>query len=79
MNLKLQVEQLGNGLAVRIPKMVAERFFISEGSSLILKLDSGRVTLQLNEYDLDELVSQITPENRYGEIHADPPQGKEAW
>ena len=75
----LKVGKWGSSLAIRIPKVVAEQYSISEGSSLILELHPDQFVLSLREYDLEELVNQITPENRHEEIDWGTPRGVEEW
>jgi antitoxin MazE len=43
--------------------------------------EGGRIVIepiQPGEYDLDQLIAAITPENLHGEIDFGPPVGKEA-
>lgn len=75
----LKVGKWGSSLAIRIPKVVAEHYGISEGSSLNLELHPRQFVMSLREYDLGELVSQITPENRHPETDWGKPQGVEEW
>lgn len=79
MAAKLKVGKWGSSLAIRIPKIVAEQYGISEGSALNLELQPRQFVMSLREYDLDELVSQITPENRHPETDWGEPQGEEVW
>lgn len=79
MGATLRVGKWGSSLAIRIPKVVAEHYGISEGSALNLELQPDQFVMSLREYDLDELVSQITPENRHPETDWGEPQGREVW
>ena len=79
MTATLKVGKWGSSLAIRIPKVVAEQYGIMEGSSLNLVLQPRQFVMALREYDLDELVSQITPENRHPETDWGEPQGAEEW
>jgi len=69
----------GNSLAVRIPKPVLEEARMKEGDSLEIEAAEGRVELRRATKipTLAQLVSQITPENRYAEISAGAEVGKE--
>ncbi len=75
----VQIVKWGNSLAVRIPKLVAGQAGVEEGDSLELNAEHGEIKLRRRERVpiLKELVSQITPENRYGEILSGPERGKE--
>jgi antitoxin MazE len=70
----------GNSLAVRIPKPVADEAKLKAGDSLEIEVAAeGAVQLHLvgKVPTLAQLVSQITPENRYEEIQTGPAVGKE--
>jgi antitoxin MazE len=74
-----QIVKWGNSLAVRIPKPVAEDAGLSEGDRVLMEASDGQIELRRahNTPTLQELVAQITPENRYEEIPAGKLQGKE--
>lgn len=76
---KAQVAKWGNSLAVRIPKNVAEQARLKEGDSIVIEALQGRIELRAAETipTLEELVSQITPENRHPETKWGPDRGKE--
>lgn len=76
---KAQLAKWGNSLAVRIPKAVAEQAHLQEGDSIMIEALKGRVELRPAEKipTLEELVAQITPENRYKESNWGPEVGKE--
>ena len=58
----------GNSLAVRLPKQVAAEARFQQGDRICLEVDeSGTVRIKRAFPTLDELVSQITSENRYSE------------
>nr|WP_245989397.1 AbrB/MazE/SpoVT family DNA-binding domain-containing protein [Ureibacillus thermophilus] len=67
-------QKWGNSLGIRIPKEVADKLGIKQGSEMILSISEKDeiITLQpkkrRKKYTLEELVSQITPENRHEEI-----------
>jgi antitoxin MazE len=77
--MKTQMVKWGNSLAVRIPKPVLEEARMKEGDSLEIEAAEGRVELRRATKipTLAQLVSQITPENRYAEISAGAEVGKE--
>ncbi len=58
----------GNSLAVRLPKQVAAEARFQQGDRIRLEVDEpGTVRIKRAFPTLDELVAQITPENRYSE------------
>jgi len=74
-----QVVKWGNSLAVRIPKSIAARARMKEGDALEIKAAKGRIELRSAERipTLEELVAQITPENRHPETDWGPDVGRE--
>ena len=74
-----QVVKWGNSLAVRIPKGVAEKARMNEGDTVVIEAVKGRVEVRRTERipTLEELVAQITPENRYPETDWGPDLGRE--
>ncbi len=78
--MKTQMVKWGNSLAVRIPKHVVEEARLKEGDSLEIEAPAeGQVELRRATKipTLAQLVAQITPENRYGEISTGAEVGKE--
>lgn len=76
------VSKWGNSRALRIPKELALESGLDFGSKVELILERGElriVPIKEPRYTLEELVAQITPENRHGEIDWGPPVGKEVW
>jgi antitoxin MazE len=66
--MEASVMKWGNSLAVRLPKQVAAEARFQQGDRICLEVDeSGTVRIKRAFPTLDELVSQITPENRYSE------------
>jgi antitoxin MazE len=76
---KAQVVKWGNSLAVRIPKIVAQEARMQEGDSIVIEALDGHIELRPAERipTLEELVAQITPENRHKETDWGPDRGKE--
>jgi antitoxin MazE len=74
-----QIVKWGNSLAIRIPKPVAEQAGVEEGDAVLIEAERGQIKLKSQQRvpTLKELVGQITPQNRYGELPVGPPRGKE--
>jgi antitoxin MazE len=71
----------GNSLAVRIPRNIAQEAKLSAGDPIEIAVAAeGAVELRRvgKLPSLAQLVSQITPENRYEEISTAPAVGKES-
>ena len=77
----MRVTRWGNSLAVRIPKALAEQTDLREGSEVELSVIDGALTVRPRgpAYSLEQLLDQVTPQNRHDEIDWGEPQGKEAW
>jgi len=76
---KAQVVKWGNSLAVRIPKGIAAQARMKEGDAVELKAAKGRIEVRRANRipSLEELVAQITPENRHPETDWGPDVGRE--
>ncbi len=75
------VAKWGNSLALRIPTAFAREIAVREGTSVEISVTNGALLVRpVDEsiaYDLDELLCQITDENRHGEIATGRPVGNE--
>ena len=79
--MKVQMVKWGNSLAVRIPKAVVEEARLKEGDSVDIQATAeGHVELRRASKvpSLTQLISKITPENRYSEISTGKEVGREA-
>ena len=65
----MRVAKWGNSLAVRIPQALAEQAQLDEGAEVEVSVEGGSLSIRRRprRYTLDELVDQITPENRHEE------------
>jgi antitoxin component of MazEF toxin-antitoxin module len=77
--MKAQMIKWGQGLAVLIPKPAAEAAMLKEGDSLEIEVSEGQIILhRIGRIPcLTELIAEITPEHRYGEISFGTEIGKE--
>jgi antitoxin ChpS len=63
--MQVQLTKWGNSLGLRVPKDIAERLRLSEGSRVDLETDAaGRIimTPARRRYTLDELLAQCDPQ-----------------
>ncbi|MFE5321771.1 AbrB/MazE/SpoVT family DNA-binding domain-containing protein [Paenibacillus sp. NPDC056579] len=74
-----QVQKWGNSLGIRIPKSLAMKVGIEEGTEVDLDIEEGHLVIKPKSITLDELLSQITPDNVHTEISTGEPQGRETW
>jgi antitoxin MazE len=79
--MQTQIGKWGNSLAVRIPGIYAKDLDLKEGMELEVSLVKGQIVLRPlpEQYTLEELVSQITPENLHEETDWGPAAGRESW
>ncbi len=78
--MKTEIVKWGNSLAVRISKPVAQQAKLKQGDTVEIEAAAdGRIELhRITRFPtLAELVSQITPENRNGEVTVRKEIGKE--
>lgn len=76
------ISKWGNSLAVRIPLALAKQASLAEGDCVKMALDrNGAIVLRPagRKYDLNDLVTRITPENRHRETDWGQPEGDESW
>lgn len=81
--METTIQKWGNSLAVRLPKELAQKLKLHEGSSVLVTEDSKRRivikhTLK-KRASLADLVAKINRNNVYGEADWGIPQGKETW
>ena len=59
------IQKWGKSLALRIPIAVAKQIHVKEGDSVTLKVSASRLTVKAapKKISLDDLLSQVTPEN----------------
>jgi antitoxin MazE len=76
---ELRLVKWGHSLALRFPKSIVKRACLREGDVVVIKASVGRVEMHRPErvLCLEDLVAQITRENRHPEIDWGPPVGRE--
>jgi antitoxin MazE len=63
LNVQVQISKWGNSLGVRVPKNVAARLGLTEGSRVEVSIEGDRIVISANRpvYTLDELLVGMTP------------------
>lgn len=70
----------GHSLGVRIPKSLATMLEFEAGTTVELELKDQKIILSKpKEYNLETLVSGITPDNKPGLIDWETNEGREVW
>lgn len=78
-----KIQKWGNSLALRLPREATKQLDLSEGSQVILKIDKKQISikpsLSKKKYDLQNLLTEITPRNNHSETMWGKAKGKEIW
>jgi antitoxin MazE len=79
--MKATIQKWGNSLAIRIPKNITQDSRVSEGSSIDIIVENGKIVLSPieKEYSLNELLKNITIDNIHSEISTGDQTGGEIW
>ncbi|MCJ7841973.1 AbrB/MazE/SpoVT family DNA-binding domain-containing protein [Lederbergia sp. NSJ-179] len=74
-------QKWGNSIGVRIPQKIAKKFGVVNGSEIEIKETKDGIVLKPleKEISLDDLLSQITEENRHEPVDWGKPEGAEIW
>ena len=66
--MQSQIKKWGNSLGIRIPKYLAGKLHVSEGTLVNLKLTNNGLIISTEESELDILLNNITDSNRHHEL-----------
>ncbi|WP_032138927.1 AbrB/MazE/SpoVT family DNA-binding domain-containing protein [Rickettsia tamurae] len=78
--MQSQIKKWGNSLGIRIPKYLAGKLHVSEGTLVNLKLTNNGLIISTEESELDILLNNITDSNRHHELLSnDKTKGNETW
>ena len=78
--MQVQITRWGNSLGLRIPKDIANRAGISEGSRVEIEMEAGHIVVSLARprYTLDELLQGMSPDAMSEAFDWGPDLGREA-
>lgn len=82
LEMQANIQKWGNSLAIRIPKILTEETGVSEGSSVEMTLENGKIILKplhTNKYSLNDLLKKVNKNNLHDEINTNEPLGNEIW
>jgi len=65
--MRARISKWGNSLGIRIPVMAAEEMSLSDGEVVELIVRDGEIIIKKQESTLEDLVTQITRDNRHDE------------
>lgn len=80
--MNTQVKKWGNSLAVRLPRNLAEKKKLRDGSFVAVVEERNVIVIKpmrQQSFSLKELVRGIRPSNIHAEIDFGKPRGKEIW
>lgn len=78
--MKIRLVKWGNSLGLRIPKVFAVQLGLNSDSELEMKIDKDEIVVSKPSVPtLDEMLSQVTDDNKHEEIDFGPSVGKEVW
>ncbi len=77
------VAKWGNSLAIRIPKNIADKIKLKEGTAISIDVNENNnnivITPQKPKYTLEELLAGANSEDFEGEYDWGEPVGEEIW
>jgi antitoxin MazE len=76
--MHINVSKWGNSLGVRIPRVLANKIGIHEGTPVDVSIQENHIIISKG-YSLESLLNEITPDNIHREVHIGPRCGKESW
>lgn len=74
-----QIKKWGNSLGVRIPKAIAKKVGLEEGSEIDFDIEDDKIIITRKSQKLKELLSKITPGNIHEEVSTGDSEGREGW
>jgi antitoxin MazE len=79
--MRINVKKWGNSASVRIPAAIMEAARLRLDDVVDVREEDGRIVIERiqKEYNLADLVAEITPDNLHGEVDFGPAMGKEAF
>ena len=79
--MRTRIGKWGHSLAVRIPKAFAEESGFGDKTEVDMTMAGGKLIISAPEpgYTLENLVKDITPDNRHGATDWGEAAGRELW
>jgi antitoxin MazE len=80
--MKGVVKKWGNSAAVRIPAPILDAVHLDLDAPVDVREEDGKIVIEPireKNYDLDELLMSITPENLHEPVGFGEPVGEEVW
>lgn len=80
--METHIQKWGNSLGVRVPKEIAERASLREGSRVRVRETETGVMIEVvkkQTYRLTDMLQGVTKTNMHSESEWGEPTGKEVW
>lgn len=80
--MNVRVEELDGKFTLAIPDDIAANLHLAEGSVVDISVREDGIMLRpvgVSRPTLDDMLAQVTDENRHEEIDFGPPVGREIW
>lgn len=79
--MRTKIVKWGNSLGLRVPKVLAEEIGVHDGSAVEISLARGQLIVRPApaNFELDDLLADVTPDNLPAEVTTGEPQGSENW
>lgn len=77
--MQSRITKWGNSLSIRIPKVLAQKVGLTEGMPVELQWEDNAIIIRRKRYNLEKLLSQVTPQNIHNEIDSGIKIGREEW
>ena len=77
--MEARITKWGNSLGVRIPRTLAEKAGLTEGTPIIFDVGEDSIAIRRKRYSLETLLAQVTHGNLHGEVKTGRPVGREVW
>ncbi len=76
-----KISMWGNSLGIRLPQAVIEELGLTDGAIVDVAVDNNKIILSpvKEEYDLEELLKNATPDMQHDEIDWGESVGDERW
>jgi antitoxin MazE len=81
MIVRAVIKKWGNSASIRIPATIMAAARLCVDSAVDVREENGRIVIEpmrQDDYDLDALLDNITPDNVHGAVDTGPARGKEA-
>ena len=74
-----QIQKWGNSLGIRIPKSLAIKAGLEDGSEIDFEVEKNKIIVKRKQVQLTELLEKVNSSNIHEEISTGGVQGKEVW